>query len=113
MYSIDDLDIEDTSLAVLDRERPVLERTLQLTVPSARQIWFRALTGDDLVEGDVPNVFKTEELQVSLPAGATLTRSFSDGGPAEHRDHVQEEVLLLFLLPSGTSTWRIEYELLR
>ena len=113
MYSIDDLDIEDTSLAILDRERPVLERTLQLTVPSARQIWFRALTGDDLVEGDVPNVFKTEELQVSLPAGVTLTRSFAEGGPAVHRDRVQEEVLLLFLLPSGTSTWRIEYELLR
>jgi hypothetical protein len=114
MYSIAEIYIEDRSVAILDGERPVLRRTLTLTVPkrrypTAREVWFRALTGAiEVVEGGAPNVFKTEEVQVSLPhaPAVAVTRTFGGEEP-------QEEVLLLLRLPSGTSTQRIDYELLR
>ncbi len=110
---LDEIDIEDRSVAILDGERPVLRRTLTLTIPkrrhpNSREVWFRALTGEiEAVDGDTPDVFKTEEVRVSATGHYTsIVRTFGGEEP-------QEEVLLLLQLPSGTSTFKVDYELLR
>ena len=107
MYSVGELSVEDKSVAILDGERPVLRRTLSLG--SGEPIWFRVLTGEieEVGEAEAVNVFKTAELQLSLPEGVTRLRSFGEEDP-------QEELLLL-LSPdaSGQTIWRMDYELLR
>mgnify|MGYP004237773325 FL=1 len=115
MYSMQEIYIEDRSVAILDGERPVLRRTLTFTIPrrrypNSRTVYFRALTGKiEVVSAYRAKwlVFKTEEVQVSATEHfASITRTFGDEEP-------QEEVLLILELPGGTSTFRVDYELLR
>ncbi len=115
MYSMAEIDIEDRSVAILDGERPVLRRTLTFTIPrrsypNSRTVFFRALTGKiEVVSAYRAKwlVFKTEEVQVSATDHFTsVTRKFGE-------EEDQEEVLLILELPSGTSTFRVDYELLR
>ncbi|MCH2106877.1 MAG: hypothetical protein MK291_09575, partial [Planctomycetes bacterium] len=115
MYSMHEIDIEDRSVAVFDGERPVLKRTLTFTIPkrshpSSRTVYLRALTGEiEVVSADQAKllVFKTEEVQVSATDHfASVMRTFGEEEP-------QEEVLLILELPGGTSTFEVDYELLR
>jgi mono/diheme cytochrome c family protein len=115
MYSMAEIDIEDRSVAILDGERPVLRRTLTFTIPkrsypNSRTVYFRALTGKiEVVSAYRAKwlAFKTEEVQVSATEHfASVRRTFGD-------EEGQEEVLLILELPGGTSTFEVDYELLR
>ena len=115
MYSMAEIDIEDRSVAILDGERPVLRRTLTFTIPkrsypNSRTVYFRALTGKiEVVSAYRAKwlVFKTEEVQVSATEHfASVRRTFGD-------EEGQEEVLLILEIPGGTSTFEVDYELLR
>jgi mono/diheme cytochrome c family protein len=115
MYSMAEIYVEDRSVAILDGERPILRRTLTFTIPkrrypNSRTVFFRALTGKiEVVSAYRAKwlVFKTEEVQVSATEHFTsVTRKFGE-------EEDQEEVLLILELPGGTSTFEVDYELLR
>lgn len=112
MYSFGELHVTDKCEAFLEGERPVLRRLLSITASDPETIWFRALTGE--VQALGPRAFKTDELEMRLertdqhrlPVGETLLRFFGEEDP-------KQELLIQLNIPRGTSTWRIDYELLR
>jgi mono/diheme cytochrome c family protein len=79
-----------------------LRRSFTFTSPAAETVWFRALTGK--IEAESKTVFKTPDLQVTLPPGTAMLRPTPDGG---------QELLLKLDLPAGKTTTSIDYELLR
>ncbi len=111
MYSFGELHVTDKCEAFLEGERPVLRRLLSITASDPETIWFRALTGE--VQALGPRAFKTDELEMRLertdqhrlPVGETLLRFFGEEDP-------KQELLIQLNIPRGTSTWRIDYELL-
>ena len=85
MYRSGDIEIEDRSHADSTGKKPVLRRTLALTSPRDRTVWFRALTGK----------IEAESLRSSAA------------------DRNASELLLRFDIPKGTTTLSLTYELLQ
>lgn len=90
---------------ILDKTVPdgkSLKRRFAFTAPEAQTIWLRALTGSVVAESKI--IFKTSDLQLTIPPGKTTLRPAAEGG---------QELLIKLALPKGESTATIEYELLR
>jgi mono/diheme cytochrome c family protein len=98
MYRSGDLEIEDRSTAATGR----INRTIVINSPRQQSVWFRALTGK--IETVNKQQFKTNELQLSIPATHTLLRTLSE-------EQKTSELLLKLDVPQGKSTWELNYEL--
>ncbi len=103
MYLSGDVAIEDRSAIKMVDNVPQLVRTLTFTSPTARTLWFRALTGK--VQAESKMQFKTTELRLTIPAVATLLRPMA-------ADPRSSELLLKFEIPKGPSTQILTYEIL-
>jgi hypothetical protein len=97
-YRCGDVSVADKSVA----DGKSLKRTFSFTAPQAQTVWLRALTGSVVAGSET--VFKTPDLQLTIPPGKTILRPAADGG---------QELLIELALPKGESTTTIAYELLR
>ncbi len=97
-YRCGDVSIADKSVA----DGKSLKRTFTFTAPEAQTVWLRALTGSVVAGSET--VFKTPDLQLTIPPGKTTLRPAAEGG---------QELLIELALPKGESTTTIAYELLR
>jgi mono/diheme cytochrome c family protein len=100
MYLIGNIAIEDRSTAEQNR----LIREISCDAPAPQTVWFRALTGK--IEPVNKQIYKTDELQMSIPPVTTLVRPLS-------LENKSEELLLKLEIPAGKSQLKFQYELLK
>ncbi len=100
-YRMGDVEIEDRSSPVKGEKQNRLERKLSFDSPKECTLWFRALTG--AIENDSKELFKTPDLNLTIPAGTTVLRATS-------ADPKVSELLLKFDIPKGKSTRTLTYD---
>lgn len=101
-YRCGDVTIEDQSVPATEAGPKVLRRSFKFSATKPATLYFRALTGR--IDSESATVFKTPELRLGLTNGKPLLRPAAGG---------EQELLIRFAIPQGTSTSTIDYELLR
>ena len=102
MYLSGEIVIEDRTAPEKADKNPRLVRTLSFDSPTARTVWFRAMTGK--VEAESKTQFKTGELRLVIPEMTTVLRPTADTKASE--------LLLKLEIPQGKSTRSLTYEIL-
>ena len=97
-YRCGDITIEDKLAPATEARPKVLRRSFSFSATTPGTLYFRALTGK--IESESATAFKTPELRLELANGKPLLR-----GEGE------QELLIQFSVPKGTSTCTIDYEL--
>lgn len=100
-YRCGDVQIEDRSVADSNDGTQTLKRELRFHAPSAKTLWFRALTGDILQESD--RVYRSGRLRLTIPKTESILRESPD-------EPKKSELLLRLAIPQGPSSLELLYE---
>ena len=103
MYLSGEMEIEDRSVPEKADKNLKLVRTLSFDSPTARTVWFRALTGK--VNAESKTQFRTPDLRLVIPAVTNVLRPTT-------ADPKASELLLKLEIPKGKSTRSLTYEIL-
>ncbi len=102
-YRIGTIEVEDRLEPEGSREHRRLKRVMTCQSPTAQTVWFRALTGDVQRESD--QVYSNGSLRMTVPPADIKLRPMT-GAPNN------SEVLVRLVLPKGTTSLEVTYELL-
>ncbi len=112
LYRSGDIEIEDSSTAVInDENEAFLNRELRFRSPQNQTLWFRALTGK--IEAESDSCFTTADIRFCVPPTRTLLRPLLRPLlPPAANDETAQELLLHLEIPAGESKLNFTYELL-
>ena len=101
MFRSGTIEIEDRSMAIETDEKLELRRVLQFDSPVQQTVWFRALAGEIVKEGD--RVFRSGRMKLTIPDAETRIRTLTD-------EPKRSELLLRLPISQGKSSLELIYE---